>query len=124
MITYNNHPFLKNLRKDLRNHSTSAEATLWKKLQKRQVEGLKFRRQHSVGRYILDFYCPEIQLGIELDGEYHTGHYAEARDRNRDEFLNTLGIEVLHFENRWVFEYPQDIIEAIQKIKMKREEKR
>ncbi|HBL76182.1 MAG: hypothetical protein A2W90_10180 [Bacteroidetes bacterium GWF2_42_66] len=121
MHKYNNHPFLKDFRRDLRNHSTSAEATLWKTLQRKQVGGLKFRRQHSVGKYILDFYCPEMKLAIELDGESHVGHFAEARDRERDEFLNSLGIEVLRFENRWVFEYPQDIIDAVLEVKEKRE---
>ena len=60
----NNHPRLKNYRKNLRNHSTSAEATLWKYLKAKQVAALKFRRQHSYGPYILDFYCPSLKLAI------------------------------------------------------------
>ena len=122
MAKYNNLPYLKDFRKELRNRSTSAEATLWKVLQKSQVGGLKFRRQHSIGKYILDFYCPILKLAVELDGEYHSGHFAEAKDRERDEFLNGLGIEVLRFENRWVFEYPQDIIDAIIEVKEKQKE--
>jgi very-short-patch-repair endonuclease len=62
---------LKPFRKKLRNNSTSAEATLWTYLKNRQLEGRKFRRQHSIGNYIADFYCPEEQLVIELDGEGH-----------------------------------------------------
>ncbi|WP_159519413.1 endonuclease domain-containing protein [Sunxiuqinia indica] len=120
MVKLNNRTYLKDIRKRLRNHSTAAEATLWKTLKKKQVAGLKFRRQHAVGNYILDFYCPEIQLGIELDGEFHAGPAAEEDDRNRDSYFNSPGIEVLHFENRWVFEYPQDIVEAILEVKTKR----
>ena len=120
MTKLNNRPYLKNFRKQLRNHSTSAESTLWKTLKNKQVDGLKFRKQHSVGNYILDFYCPELKLGIELDGESHVGHLAEERDHERDAFLKHAEIEVIHFENRWVFEYPQDIIDAVLKVKAKR----
>ena len=56
-------------RNSLRNNSTAAESTLWKVLRNKQIEGLRFRRQHSIGPYIMDFYCPEIKLCIELDGE-------------------------------------------------------
>ena len=121
MTQLNNRPYLKGFRKNLRNHSTSAEATLWKSLKNKQVSGLKFRRQHSVGNYILDFYCPKIKLGIELDGEVHTGAFGEEKDRERDAYLNEQGIEVIHFENRWVFEYPQDIIDAVLDVMEKRQ---
>lgn len=117
----NNHSYLKDYRKGLRNHSTAAEANLWKLLKSKQVLGLKFRRQHSFGNYILDFYCPKIQLTIELDGEIHTNLSSNQKDRERDEFIQQNGIEILHFENRWVYEYPQDIINAIQKIKKRKE---
>ena len=89
-------------RKELRNHSTSAEATLWKMLKGKQIAGLKFRRQHSVGPYILDFYCPQIKLAIELDGEVHNRQ--QDYDEQRSYFLNRVeDIEVLRFENRTVF---------------------
>ena len=119
MPKLNNRPSLKSYRKNLRNHSTAAEATLWKLLRNKQVESLKFRRQHSIGNYILDFYCPQLQLAIELDGEVHSGTYSEEKDRERDSFLNHQGIQVIHFENRWVYEYPQDIVEEILKVKNK-----
>jgi very-short-patch-repair endonuclease len=66
---------LKERRKQLRNSLTSAEAKLWGLLKDSQLENRKFRRQHSVGPYILDFYCPSEKLCIELDGEIH---YTEA----------------------------------------------
>ena len=67
----NNKPELKPLRKQLRNFSTSAEAVLWTHLQKSQLQNRKFRRQHSIGNFIADFYCPSEKLVIELDGEDH-----------------------------------------------------
>ncbi|WP_255518216.1 endonuclease domain-containing protein [Fulvivirga sp. M361] len=63
-----NKPELKKFRKELRNNGTSAEATLWTMLKNKQLEGRKFRRQYSVGYYILDFYCTSERLAIELDG--------------------------------------------------------
>ena len=56
-------------RKELRSNGTKYEATLWLILKNRQIDGVRFRRQFSVGEYILDFYCPELKLGIELDGK-------------------------------------------------------
>uniref|UniRef100_UPI00321760AF endonuclease domain-containing protein n=1 Tax=uncultured Draconibacterium sp. TaxID=1573823 RepID=UPI00321760AF len=110
-----NRQYLKPIRKHLRNHSTAAEATLWKMLKKSQVGGYKFRRQHSVGKYVLDFFCYELHLGIELDGEPHTDLQNIARDEERDEKLARQGITVLRYENRWVYEYPdvikQDILD-------------
>ena len=75
---------------------------MWKHLQSRKLEGYKFRRQHSVGRYIIDFYCSEAKLAIELDGAAHDSAGADAGDRVRDEFLRSLGIRVLRYENREV----------------------
>jgi very-short-patch-repair endonuclease len=95
---------LKPQRKHLRNHSTSAEATLWNYLKNSQLEGRKFRRQHSVEFYILDFYCPLERLNIELDGQEHFEGYGLVQDEKRDEFLKSLNIKVLRFENKQVFE--------------------
>ena len=108
-----NNPENKSARKNLRNCSTSAEATLWKLIKDKQIDGLKFRRQHSVGSYILDFYCPQIKLAIELDGEVHNRQ--QDYDEQRSYFLNRVeGIEVLRFENRTVFENPEQIIWEIE----------
>jgi very-short-patch-repair endonuclease len=67
----NNKPILKNYRKGLRNNMTEAEIVLWKYLKGSQLDGKKFRRQHSFGNYILDFYCAPLKLAIELDGASH-----------------------------------------------------
>lgn len=99
----NNLPQLRSFRRDLRKQMTPAEAKLWTHLKNAQLEGRKFRRQHSVDRYILDFYCPQERLAIELDGEVHSFVCAQEYDLERDAFLNAFGIKVLRFENKMVF---------------------
>lgn len=100
----NNLKTLKPQRKHLRNHSTSAEATLWNYLKNSQLEGRKFRRQHSIEFYILDFYCPSEKINIELDGQEHFEGHGLVQDEKRDEFLKSLSIKILRFENKQVFE--------------------
>jgi very-short-patch-repair endonuclease len=109
----NNLPYLKDNRKALRNNSTSAEATLWKFLKGSQLEGRKFRRQHSIENYILDFYCPSERINIELDGEHHFTEEGSEKDKLRDEYLTNLGIKVLRIENRDIFENFDNVMEMI-----------
>jgi very-short-patch-repair endonuclease len=108
-----NVPSLKDRRRDLRRNATRAEAMLWASLRKAQVEGKKFRRQHSIGPYIVDFYCPESRLIVELDGAVHTGLLAHERDERRTEFLAKLGMEILRFENEEVFYNRERVVLAI-----------
>ncbi len=109
----NNLPHLKQYRKELRNKLTPAEAALWTCLRNGSLEGRKFRRQHSVANYILDFYCPSEKLAIELDGKRHFGGITRYRDRERGLFLKKRGIKVLRFENRYVFEELNWVIDVI-----------
>ena len=110
--------YMKPYRRELRNHSTVAEMGLWKWLKRRQVEGLLFRRQFSVGNYILDFYCPELHLAIELDGEVH--NYTIEEDKLRSQvLLEQHGIRVIRFENHWVFDHLPWILDAIKEEKIK-----
>lgn len=110
-------------RRQLRNHSTPAEATLWKMLRNKQVAALRFRRQHAVGPYILDFYCPAINLGIELDGQVHFNPRAQKKDLKRTKYINEkTGINILRFENKVVFKYPEMIITAIEEYAEKYDE--
>ena len=95
----NNLSQLKERRKQLRNNSTTEENILWSKLKNRKIFNFKFRRQHSIAYYILDFYCPEKKLCIELDGNQHNQKDNLDYDKNRTEFLNAVGIEVLRFNN-------------------------
>jgi very-short-patch-repair endonuclease len=77
------------------------------------VCGKKFRRQHSVGPYILDFYCPECRLAVELDGQGHFNSMMSEYDYRRDEYLKKLNIRVVRFENRLVFENLEGVLHMI-----------
>jgi very-short-patch-repair endonuclease len=90
----------------LRERSTEAERTVWRWLRNRTMFNLKFRRQHPVDRYILDFYCAELQLCIELDGGVHNEDSVAVHDAQRDDDLARLGITVVRIENRFVFQQP------------------
>ena len=104
MKNIHNRKYLLERRKKLRNNSTSAEATLWKSLQRSQLNGRKFRRQHSIENYIVDFYCPTERLIIEMDGAVHFGIVAQNKDKERTKRLEELGFRVVRFENKVVFE--------------------
>ena len=91
-------------RKNLRKNLTPAEATFWKIVKNSKFEGRKFVRQHSVGNYILDFYCPSENLAVELVGSRHFTGLGAAEDRERTAYLEAKEIRVVRFENRNVFE--------------------
>ncbi len=96
---------------DLRKAQTPTEAVLWDRLRNRQLDGLKFRRQHPIGRYILDYYCAELKLAVELDGESHESR--QQYDLARTAWLNELGIEVLRFQNMEVVLDINAVLECI-----------
>ena len=108
-----NRPILKSRRKDLRNNSTPAEKLLWSVLQHGNLGGCKFRRQHSVGAYILDFYCPSECMAVELDGDSHFTGEAIEYDRERTAYLNALNIKVLRFLNTDVYDNLDVVCERI-----------
>ena len=105
--------FLLQRRRALRCALTPAEAALWRMLQRSQLAGRKFRRQHSVGPYVVDFYCPVERLAVELDGSAHDGEQSAARDAAREKFLSSAGLTVLRLENRHVFENPEGVLDWI-----------
>lgn len=109
---YNIKP-LKVYRRALRNNSTPEEAMLWNALRGSQLDGRKFRRQHSVGNYILDFYCPSERIAVELDGEPHFNPSAHQADQERDEWLKSKEITVLRFENHLVRKQLDGVLETI-----------
>ena len=115
MAKLHNRKYLKDYRRDLRNNLTSAEATLWKLIKSKQMEGRKFRRQHSVGNYIVDFYYPSEKLAIELDGDGHFTQAGYVQDQEKEEFLSNHGIRLLRFENNEVFEATEAVLELIKK---------
>ena len=104
---------LKEKRKELRSNSTSAEAVLWSMLKGKQIEGKRWRRQFSIGYYILDFYCPEIKLAIELDGNEHYTVIGKFNDERREEYLKSLGITIIRFENKDIWYSTEHVIETI-----------
>ena len=93
---------LTELRKYLRNNSTKSEKILWNELKNSSFLGLKFRRQHGIGNYIVDFYCREKNLVIELDGEVHDLEEAKENDKDRTDFLVSNGLRFLDFQI-WIF---------------------
>ena len=112
-IKFNNRKSQKSFRRNLRNNLTPAEAFLWTVLKNKALQGRKFRRQHSIGKYIVDFYCSAEKLAIELDGADHFTPEGESYDKQRDAYLASLGITVLRFENEQVFENLPSVLQEI-----------
>ena len=102
-------------RRILRKQMTPAEVALWSMIRKNQIDGVRFLRQFSIGKYIVDFYCPKYYLAIELDGEPHFNEERIRRDNERTNYLQSKGIRVLRFENFEIFDYPQRTIDEIKK---------
>ncbi|OWP61584.1 cytosine methyltransferase [Hymenobacter amundsenii] len=100
--------------RELRNCLTPAEASLWTYLQRSQLGRRKFRRQHSVGPYIVDFYCPAEKLVVELDGAGHYDAVGNARDVDRTQYLEAQGLRVIRFENKDFWSHPESILAAIE----------
>ncbi|HUW60302.1 MAG TPA: endonuclease domain-containing protein, partial [Candidatus Bathyarchaeia archaeon] len=97
----------------MRHNDTEAEKLFWRLLRNRQLGGAKFRRQHAIGRYILDFYCHEARLAIELDGGQHGESDQARRDERRTRYLQEQGIRVLRFWNHQVRTNSSGILQAV-----------
>ena len=106
--------------RNLRRNQTDAEKKLWTILRNRQLSGVKFRRQFSIGRYILDFYSPEYRLGIEADGGQHYEDKGRQRDELRTRELNKLGVEIVRFSDREILTNVEGVYEIIMKTIEKR----
>lgn len=109
-----NHADQTTLRNDLRYHATTVEKLLWQYLKNNQL-GVKFRRQFGVGRYVLDFYCPELKLAIEIDGPVHDSLEARERDHQRQIEIESVGIRFLRFPADDVFYDLDQVLEVIKK---------
>jgi very-short-patch-repair endonuclease len=101
------------LRREQRANQTKAEAILWNELRNKQLFGFKFRRQHGVGPYIVDFYCPKKRLAIEVDGGSHYTEEGELHDRIREEYISSFNIVTLRFDNDEVYYNIDGVIEEI-----------
>jgi very-short-patch-repair endonuclease len=106
----------KDKRQSLRNNMPPAEQLIWARLKGKQVENCKFRRQYSVGAFVIDFYTVELKLAIEIDGDSHFADGAEVADRERQSFIESSGIRFLRFTNRQVYEELDAVIEAISQM--------
>ena len=118
-MTHSDHQFrevpprLLALARRLRSDHTDAERLLWRLLRDRQVVGLKFRRQHSIAPYVLDFYCPDLRLAVEVDGGQHFEPRGERHDAERTRALDEHGIATIRFTNFEVLQQPQAVLETI-----------
>jgi very-short-patch-repair endonuclease len=104
------------LARNLRKNQTEAEQILWSKLRSRQLSGFKFRRQHPIESYVLDFYCSETHLAIEIDGGQHTENKNIERDNDRTAYLNQKGIRVIRFWNNDVIKHLDEVLTEIDVI--------
>jgi very-short-patch-repair endonuclease len=97
--------------RELRTRETSVEDILWDELRGRRLDGMKFRRQHPIGPFVVDFCCPERRLAIELDGEVHAKQ--QEHDAEREAILTLAGYRVIRFPNQSVLETLFEVLEAI-----------
>ncbi len=104
---------LSEFRRELRRNLTPAEAFLWKHLKGKQLLRRRFTKQHSIGGFIVDFYCASEKLIIELDGEIHMNSVSEEYDEKRTAYLEQLGFKVIRFENKMVFDVLSSVLNEI-----------
>jgi very-short-patch-repair endonuclease len=105
---------LKPLARQMRREPTFAEDRLWEKLRNRRLGDYKFRRQHPIDRFIVDFYCAAAHLVIEVDGEIH--EYTQEEDALRQAFIESLGLRVLRFTNGEVLTQMEAVLEVIGEV--------
>ena len=98
-------------RRALRSNLTLAEKVIWLSLHKRQTGGIRFLRQYSIDNFIVDFYSPELKLGIEVDGDSHVGN--EEYDKYRQTLIEQHKIKILRFSNEQVMGNPEKVIEKV-----------
>ena len=104
----------------LRSNQTEAEKKLWSILRNRQLGGIKFRRQFSIGNYILDFYAPEYGVGVEADGGQHYDARGIDRDEIRKRELSKIGVDLLRFGDHEILTNISGVCEAIQEALKKK----
>jgi very-short-patch-repair endonuclease len=97
----------------LRKEMTEAEKILWEQINKNQIKGYRFRAQHPIGKFIVDFYCHKALLVIELDGKIHLKKMIAERDNGREIEIKKLGIRVLRFTNDDIFRNIEKVLNTI-----------
>jgi len=98
---------------NLRNNMTEPECKLWDYLKSRPA-GFKFRRQHPIAGYVLDFYCHKLRLSIEVDGNYHLKKVEKEKDKERTIYFNNVGITEIRFYNQQVIEKFDKVVKIIE----------
>ena len=111
IIPYN--PKLKERARQLRNNMTPGEIKLWQRLKGKQLLGYDFDRQRPIDQFIVDFYCKQLMLAIEIDGSSHDGEIAQAKDQERQARLEALGVQFLRFRETDVHRNIDGVVEAI-----------
>ena len=107
-------PALKEIARRLRNNSTLGEVLLWKKLRNKQMLGYDFHRQKPLDQFVVDFFCNELNLAIEIDGGSHEGDQAREKDAARQERLESLGAKFLRFKESDVRMTMRTVLETIE----------
>ncbi len=102
---------LKPVAREMRHSPTAAEKILWEHLRDRRLDGYKFRRQHAMERFVVDFYCSEANLVVEVDGTIH--QYTAEEDAIRQEFLEAQGLQVMRFRNEEVLSDLRSVLDTI-----------
>ena len=123
MTQYFNRASEKEKRRSLRSNMPKAEAVIWLKLKGKQMLGYRFRRQYSVDRYIIDFYCPELMLAVEIDGDSHYQIGSEDSDKHRQAFIESFGIQFLRSTNEDVFKNLERVIETVRKTALEMQDR-
>lgn len=94
----------------MRKQATPAEKIFWEIVRNRNFLDLKFRRQHQIGDYIVDFYCNEMKLIIELDGEVHEASKVKKKDRKRDSYLKSSGMNIIRIRNEEILNNIESVL--------------
>ncbi len=110
-----NRPEYRDLRRSLRKNMTTAEQLLWQSLRRDQL-GVRFRRQHGIGRYIVDFYCRQARLVIEVDGLIHQRDAIKANDQEKDDYIKALGLKIVRFTNDEIQDSVHSVVQRINEV--------
>ena len=116
MTVHYNKQSEKQNRRLLRKNQTQAEELVWMYLRKRQMKNQKFRRQYSIDKYVIDFYCPQLKLAVEIDGDVHDIPEQKEHDIDRQNYLEKFGIKFLRIRNEELFGNPNKAFDRIEKV--------
>jgi very-short-patch-repair endonuclease len=100
-------------RRVLRKNETDAERRLWAYLRNRRISGFKYFRQYGIGSYIADFYCPELNLVVEIDGGQHYSDEGKAYDSHREQYMTSIGIRTIRFSNSDVLKHTEAVMKRL-----------